>query len=162
VFAIRLPPLRERREDILPLAEAFLAEFAEHFGRPPAGFSDAAKRMLLEHSWPGNVRELRNSLERAAILCEGGPITPEHLAFPKSRALAPSSGPGSESVSVSETSRERRSPGPPASSGDLESSERAIIAQALERSRFNKSKAAKALGLTRHQLYVRLRRYGLE
>jgi DNA-binding NtrC family response regulator len=160
VFAIRLPPLRERREDILPLAEAFLAEFGEHFGRPPVGFSDAAKRMLLEHSWPGNVRELRNSLERAAILCEGGLITPEHLAFPKSRGLAVPLSAGSESVS--ETSNRRRSPGPPASSGDLESSERAIIAQALERSRFNKSKAAKALGLTRHQLYVRLRRYGLE
>src|SRR5262245_29497972 len=79
VFAIELPALRERRDDILPLCEAFLAELSQQFGRPPAGVSQEARRLLLEYHWPGNVRELRNSLERAAILCEGGLITPEHL-----------------------------------------------------------------------------------
>jgi len=81
VFAIHLPALRNRRDDILPLSEAFLAEFAQRFGRPPSGVSREARRMLMAYHWPGNVRELRNSLERAAILCEGGLISPEHLPF---------------------------------------------------------------------------------
>jgi DNA-binding NtrC family response regulator len=107
------------------------------------------------------VRELRNSLERAAILCEGGTITPDHLAFAngwrgRSITTVPVATPGASAAG------NRRSPGPPAAAGDLETAERAMIAQALERSRFNKSKAARDLGLTRQQLYVRLRRYGLE
>jgi transcriptional regulator with GAF, ATPase, and Fis domain len=87
VFAIQLPALRDRPDDILPLTEAFLDEFAQRFGRPPAGVSRDARRMLVDYHWPGNVRELHNALERAAILCEGGLITPEHLEFsPRPRA----------------------------------------------------------------------------
>jgi two-component system response regulator FlrC len=152
VFAIELPPLRHRPDDVLPLTEAFLAEFAQRFGRPPAGVSRDARRMLVEYHWPGNVRELHNTLERAAILCEGGLITPEHLAFTvKPRATAPSP-PAPMSVAVPAASP----------SGDLPTVERKLIADALEKARFNKSKAAKALGLTRQQLYVRMRRHGLE
>ena len=81
VFAIRLPPLRDRRDDILPLSEAFLAEIGRGLGRPPAGISRDARQLLIEYHWPGNVRELRNILERAAILCDGGLITTEHLAL---------------------------------------------------------------------------------
>src|SRR5581483_10838463 len=62
VFAIQLPPLRERIEDILPLSSAFLAEFAQRAGRPAPALSAAARQSLLGHAWPGNVRELRNSL----------------------------------------------------------------------------------------------------
>jgi len=156
VFTIQLPPLRERVDDILLLTEAFLAEFGERFGRPPAGVSRDVKQMLLEHPWPGNVRELRNSLERAAILCEGGLITPEHLALTR---MAHPVRPAAVIESPTET---RRSPGPPAAPGDLEIVERATIERALQQSRFNKSKAARTLGLTRQQLYVRLRRYGLD
>jgi len=163
VFAIRLPPLRERVDDILPLSDAFVAEFAERFGKQAAGFSGAAKQILLEHTWPGNVRELRNTLERAAILCEGGPILPEHLAFANGTTRTSEPAATAQRVGPPQPPMDpRRSPGPPASSGDLETIERAAIAQALERSRFNKSKAAKELGLTRQQLYVRLRRYGLD
>ena len=86
VFEIRLPPLRDRREDILPLAEEFLAEIGRAFGRPPAGISRDARERLLEYAWPGNVRELRNALERAAILCEGGLINAEHLSLAGPRA----------------------------------------------------------------------------
>ena len=75
VFAIQLPPLRERREDVLALSEAFLGEIGRSLGRPPAGISRDARDRLIEYHWPGNVRELRNILERAAILCEGGLIT---------------------------------------------------------------------------------------
>ena len=153
VFAIHLPPLRDRRDDVLPLSEAFIAELGRSFGRPPAGLSREARQALLDYHWPGNVRELRNVLERAAILCDGGLITAEHLA------LRPHSSPQPPSPAPSPT------PGtPPASDspGDLKSIERAMIARALKEARFNKSKAAKALGLTRAQLYVRLSKHGLE
>jgi len=81
VFAIRLPALRDRRDDVLPLSEAFLAEFGRSLGRPPAGISRDARKRLEGYHWPGNVRELRNILERAAILCDGGLIAAEHLAL---------------------------------------------------------------------------------
>ncbi|HMF94264.1 MAG TPA: sigma 54-interacting transcriptional regulator, partial [Vicinamibacterales bacterium] len=81
VFAIPLPPLRERRDDILPLSEAFLTEYGRGLGHPPAGISKDARTRLIGYHWPGNVRELRNTLERAAILCDGGLITAEHLAL---------------------------------------------------------------------------------
>ena len=75
VFAIHLPPLRDRRDDILPMSDAFLAEYGRSLGRPPAADLARRPRSLLAYHWPGNVRELRNILERAAILCEGGLIT---------------------------------------------------------------------------------------
>lgn len=81
VFAIRLPALRDRRDDILPLSEAFLNEIGRGIGRPPGGTSREARQRLIQYHWPGNVRELRNILERAAILCDGGLITAEHLAL---------------------------------------------------------------------------------
>ena len=86
VFDIRLPPLRERVDDILPLSEAFLQEIGQLFGRPPTGLTCDAQETLVRHDWPGNVRELRNALERAAILCEGGLITAEHFLSTRSSA----------------------------------------------------------------------------
>jgi transcriptional regulator with GAF, ATPase, and Fis domain len=160
VFAIHLPPLRDRPDDILPLAEAFVAEFGRALGRPPGGISRDARQALLDYHWPGNVRELRNVLERAAILCDGGLITSEHLAVrhtTPSRAVA--AAPAVAAVPV------RSAPAPPptpARPSTLPSIERAMIEKALQDSRFNKSVAAKTLGLTRAQLYVRLRKYGLE
>jgi two-component system response regulator AtoC len=151
VFEIRLPPLRERREDILPLAEEFLAEIGRDFGRPPAGISRDARERLLEYAWPGNVRELRNALERAAILCEGGLINEEHLSL---------AGPGTSARSV----LHGVGPGSGTSlrtAADLRAIERGMVEKALEDARYNKSDAARALGLTRKQLYVRLRRFGL-
>ena len=144
VFEIRMPPLRERPEDILPLSEAFLADLSRSFVRSPAGVSREARERLMTYSWPGNVRELRNVLERAAIICEGGLITAEHLAFPTPRAA-----PTPEAAAA-----------PPET--DLHRAERAMVEKALKDARYNKAKAARALGLTRTQLYVRLRRHGLE
>ena len=159
VFAIDLPPLRNRPEDILPLSEAFIGEIGKSLGRPPAGISRDARQKLIEYTWPGNVRELRNILERAAILCEGGLITSEHLALmPIASAPVPA---GIEEVEPPPASTAAAPPPAPAG-GEIASVERAMIEQALRDSRFNKSKAAKQLGLTRTQLYVRLRRYGLE
>ena len=154
VFAIQLPALRERRDDVPLLCDDFLIEIGRAIGRRPAGISSDARQLLAEYHWPGNVRELRNILERAAILCDGGLITPDLLALqpapspPVPPVLEPAVAPA------------------PATTGatpkDLQSVERAMIAQALESARFNKSKAAKALGLTRHQLYIRMRRHGFD
>src|SRR5205823_11288813 len=74
-FSIHIPPLRERTEDVLPLAEAFLEERGRTMGRPAAGISRDAREWLLSYRWPGNVRELRNAIERAILLCDGGLIT---------------------------------------------------------------------------------------
>ena len=141
VFDIKLPPLRARPTDILPLSEAFLEQIGQTFGRPPSGLTRDAKEALMHYDWPGNVRELRNSLERAAILCEGGLITTEHLSLDNGR----------------------RGPRAPvdASTTDLSAVERDMIAQVLADCSGNKSKAAARLGLSRTQLYVRLRRYQL-
>jgi transcriptional regulator with PAS, ATPase and Fis domain len=139
VFDIALTPLRDRRDDILPLAEAFLDDIGRSFGRPPAGLTHDAKDALLHHDWRGNVRELRNTLERAAILCEGGLITAQHLSL--------------------RTSDER-----PAGTAttDLRVVERETIETVMRESGGNKVRAAKRLGLSRTQLYVRLRKYGLD
>jgi len=139
VFEVRIPPLRDRRDDILLLSDAFLQEIGKSFGRPPAGLTQDAKSALLRHDWPGNVRELRNALERAAILCEGGLITAEHLAL----------------------HTEPRKPPTPTTS-DLSVVERATIEQVMRDTGWNKSKAARRLGLSRTQLYVRLRKYDLD
>ena len=139
VFDIRIAPLRERPADILPLSESFLHELATSFGRPPAGLTKDARAALLQHTWPGNVRELRNALERAAILAEGGLIHAEHLGL---------------HIAVK--------PAAQSASTDLGTVERETIVHVLRETRWNKSKAAKRLGLSRTQLYVRLRKYGLE
>src|SRR5258706_12626720 len=81
VFDIRLAPLRERKADVVLLSDVFLQDIAKSFGRPPAGLTRAAREGLLQHDWPGNVRELRKALERAAILCEGGLISAQHLSL---------------------------------------------------------------------------------
>jgi two-component system response regulator FlrC len=139
VFDIRIAPLRERKADILPLSESFLQEIGRSFGRPPAGLTRDAREALLLHDWPGNVRELRNALERAAILCEGGLITPRHLSLHASTRPLGS-----------------------ATTTDLNRVERNVIEQVMRDCSWNKSKAAKRLGLSRTQLYVRLRKYDLQ
>ena len=163
VFQIRLPPLRDRRADIVPLSEAFIAEIGRSIGRPPAGLSRDAKLELMDYHWPGNVRELRNVLERAAILCDGGLITADHLALtqavPRARAGTP---PGPEPASPAPVSAPVTDAVRPPAGRDLKSVEREMIEKALAEARFNKSRAAKSLGLTRAQLYVRMKRHGLE
>jgi DNA-binding NtrC family response regulator len=170
VFAIRLPALRDRRADVTPLSEAFLAEIGRGLGRPPTGISRDACERLVEYEWPGNVRELRNVLERAAILCDGGLITADHLALNVGSAIAAAqamTATGGRRLPPAVPVPAAASPVTPAaaspsSAGDLQAIERDMIDAALQRARYNKSKAAKALGLTRQQLYHRMRRYGLE
>ena len=157
VFPIRLPALRERQDDILALTEAFLTAIGAGMDRPPAGISRDARQLLLDHPWPGNVRELRNTLERAAILCDGGLITSDHL--PTEYSLPMPLDPAARAGAPALVSPADPPPWPVG--GNLQSIERAVIEQALHQARFNKSKAAKAIGLSRHQLYGRMRRHGL-
>jgi transcriptional regulator with PAS, ATPase and Fis domain len=138
VFDIQIPPLRERRVDIVPLSETFLQEIGRSFGRPPAGLTRDARQALLQYDWPGNVRELRNVLERAAILCEGAVIDTTHLALES----------GATSARNDTT--------------DLSVVERTTIAKVLQECRGNKTRSARRLGLTRTQLHLRIRKYGLE
>ena len=138
VFDIRMPPLRERRGDIPLLIDAFLREFNRSTGCSSTGLTPDALEMLSGYEWPGNVRELHNALERAAILCQGGLITGEHFSLRFTGLVAP----------------QRTS--------NLSDVERRTIEQVLHEADGNKSKAARRLGITRAQLYFRLRKHGLE
>ena len=140
VFTIQLPPLRERQADILPLAEAFLRDISRTMRRPPVGLTREATEALLSHAWPGNVRELRNALERAVIVCESDAITAAQLSLEGTR----------------------RSPQVVEGEVDLNALQRRTIARVLGQVRGNKSQAAKRLGITRNQLYFRLRKYSLD
>ena len=151
IFELRLPPLRNRRDDIPLLCDMFLAEIGRSIGRPPAGLSREAQQALVNYSWPGNVRELRNILERAAILADGGLIVAEHFA------LAPLQDVVKTPLVFAPVSDDSARP-----ESDLKSVEREMILKALEKARYSKSEAAKALGLTRAQLYTRLKRYQLD
>jgi DNA-binding NtrC family response regulator len=122
----------------VPLSETFLQEIGRSFGRPAAGLTREARQALLQYEWPGNVRELRNVLERAAILCEGAPIGTNHLTL-RSGAKAPRN-----------------------DTTDLSAIERTMIAKVLQECRGNKTKASRRLGLSRTQLHLRIRKYGLE
>jgi transcriptional regulator with GAF, ATPase, and Fis domain len=147
VFEIALPPLRDRREDILELADSFLEEIGEIVGRPAAGISREAREHLAAYGWPGNVRELRNAIERAVILADGGFIRAEHLPVGSPRHAAPTS----------------ETPAAPFPVGgvNLEAIEKSLVVKALSQARHNKTRAAKLLGLTRAQLYSRIEKYGL-
>jgi transcriptional regulator with AAA-type ATPase domain len=118
-------------------------DFVKDFGE--------ARDLFLQYDWPGNVRELRNTLERAAILCEGGLITGDHLTLTSAHSHEPP-----------RTTHGRRTPVPEVESTDLRVLERTTIERALQDARHNKSQAAKMLGLSRKQLYVRLRQHGLD
>jgi transcriptional regulator with GAF, ATPase, and Fis domain len=147
VFEIALPPLRERREDILPMAQAFLEEFAATVGRKAAGISREGGEALLAYHWPGNVRELRNALERATILCDGGLITVAHLPIGPGNAVRSGGG--------------RRTGALPSGVVSLGAVERDLIVKALDQARNNRSQAARLLGITRSQLYTRMQRHRL-
>jgi transcriptional regulator with GAF, ATPase, and Fis domain len=148
VFEISLPPLRDRLDDILDLADSFLEEIGETVGRPAAGIARDAKDHLLAYSWPGNVRELRNAIERAVILADGGVIRSEHLP------VAPRPAAAAAPIDSAATPL-------PAGGISLEAIERSLVVKALTQARHNKTRAAKLLGLTRAQLYSRIEKYGL-
>jgi len=159
VFAIHLPPLRERQDDILPLLEHFLSQLGPVvIGRPAAGISREAREQFLAYAWPGNVRELRNAVERALILCEGGLINPEHLPWHAEAARTP---PPPPPLPMPPPATPKPAADFPAQGMDLEAMERTLIERALKQAGHNKSQAAKLLGLSRSKLYSRMERFGL-
>ena len=151
VFEIALPPLRDRLDDILELADAFLEEIGGTVGSPPAGIAREAREQLTTYAWPGNVRELRNAIERAVILADGGYIRSEHL--PVITPRRPPTIPASDAAAASAPL--------PTGGVDLAGLERSLVVKALTQARHNKTRAAKLLGLTRAQLYSRIEKYGL-
>ena len=146
VLELRVPPLRERREDIPYLTAAFVKEFGVRFGKPIEGVSPVAEQILMSAAWPGNVRELRNVLERACMLGDGRALTERDVAaaMPASRAAGTPGG----------------APAAPAPQ-DLEAVERDHIVRVLADVKGNKQAAARRLGISRRTLYRRLERHGL-
>ena len=137
---IALPPLRERREDIVPLAERFIGGFAEKYHRPLTGLDDSAKAVLESGRWSGNIRELQNCIEKAVILSEGSTLIAKDIQLEQPRAGAPTAGMLKE---VSDTEEE------------------SLVREAIVRSNGNISAAAKMLGISRPTLYAKMKKYGL-
>ncbi len=158
-FTIEMPPLRERHEDIRPLAQFFLRRFAFEARKGVVAFSPQAEAHLTAYAWPGNVRELKNVIERAVILCAGSEVLPEDLPRELRQASQPLEG-GAAGLGPVPSLGARSSQEPHAN--HIEGAERALIVQALDRASGNVSAAARLLGITRNTLRYRLRKYGLE
>lgn len=141
VFPIHVPPLRERKEDIVPLAEFFLTQW----NLPDKTLTPRVVEKLKSYHWPGNVRELKNILERGIILSEKGPLEPEHIAVSSPADLS--------------TYEERLKP--LIGEKTMPEIERILIKLAIRQSGGNKSKASKLLGITRRTLYSRMEKHGL-
>jgi PAS domain S-box-containing protein len=142
VMRIELPPLRKRREDIPLLVEHFIARFNRKQGRDVAGTSHESLELLMAHDWPGNVRELENAVEHAFVLCEDGPIRPEHLPMELAAFAIPA-----------------------ASGGDLSTTVRTVEAQAirdaLERNGNNRTAAARDLGMHKSTFFRKIKALGI-
>src|SRR5258706_1981794 len=145
VFALRLPPLRERKEDLALLVQSFLSEFNSRNQKTIAGVDHQAMRMLEQYGWPGNVRELRNVIERATILASGQFIEPRHLP----PALSNEPGPGPQAQVA-------LGPGT-----TVEEAERRLIMMTLEHTRDNKTRAADILGISLKTLHNKLNKLRL-
>lgn len=148
---VSLPPLRERREDIVPLSEMFVRRFAEKYHRPVTGISGEAARLLREAWWGGNIRELQNCIEKAVILSEGDIISPKDIQADASMAIGANASPagmGASNVILS-------------GAKNLSSNEEALVRDAMNRCGGNISAAAKMLGVSRPTLYSKLKKYGI-
>ena len=135
---INIPPLRNRKEDIMPLAEMFLKRYSEKYKKDNVIISAAAEEKMLSHRWDGNIRELQHTIEKAVIMCDDNVINPEHLGLYQS---------------VSSSSYDNGS--------TLEDVERRTIAEAINSNNGNLSLVAQKLGITRQTLYNKIKRYGI-
>ena len=149
VIQIVIPPLRERREDILALAKFFIEHYNRKFKRSIEGISDEAARLMLAHDWPGNVRELRNAIERAMILEESVLISPSSLPIAIS---SPDAGPRLEVMAAL---------APTGDGMSLEDNERSLLTRALEKTNGNQTQAARLLRITRDTLRYKMKKFNL-
>ncbi|HKI69226.1 MAG TPA: sigma-54 dependent transcriptional regulator [Verrucomicrobiae bacterium] len=141
-ISVYLPPIRERRDDIMPLANAFLKRFAAQANRLITGFTPSAIERITAFEWPGNVRQLQNEIQRAVLLCEGNQVDATDLSFTTSR---PTDEPSTDTNFTL-----------------LEGVERNAIIQMLKETAGNKLEAAKRLGIGRQTLYNKIKAYGIE
>ncbi len=147
VVNLYIPPLRERREDILPLARYFLRRFAGELSKKIAGFTPEAERILTEYAWPGNIRELRNALERAVLLSEKEWIQPEDLSLH-----------GMESA---EATKRTETTLLPKEGMPLVEMEKRLILEALERANWVQKEAARYLGVSRRVMHYKIQKFGI-
>ena len=155
VIELRVPSLRERRSDIPELSEAILVRLGKRMNVEVPQISEDAYRMLQEYPFPGNVRELENILERALTLCSTGLITPEHIKL--RAAVRPSTDPPAPAAAIPSDLATA-----PALGEQLEDIERDAIIKALEKTRYNKTAAAKVLGMSFRALRYRIKKLGIE
>ncbi len=144
VLTLELPPLRDRGDDVLLLADAFAEHTAQHYGIAGVQFSTDARASLSAYAWPGNVRELRHVIERASLLCTDGQIGADDLLLPRSADPGSSAAPPSGLTGLT-----------------LDEAERLLIESALERCASNVSAAARELGITRMAMRYRMKKYNL-
>ena len=146
VVSLALPPLRERRDDIPALVQAFIEEFNARYDKRIRSVEESVLNGLVAQGWPGNVRELRNTLERAIIVCDGDTILPRHMPpAPPARAAETADGPDSVSFRVGTS---------------LEDAEKALILKTLVANGNNKTRAADVLGISLKTLHNKLKAYG--
>jgi DNA-binding NtrC family response regulator len=141
VIEIRIPPLRERREDIPLLAQHFMERLSHELGRDITGISEGALKLLMDHNWPGNVRELENAIERAMVTCRNGALNEENFTF-----LAQNGGDKGWSVPAGIT---------------LQEMEKLLIAATVQRTGGNIKESASILGIDRSTLYEKIKRYDI-
>jgi two-component system response regulator HydG len=151
IIPIEVPPLRERKEDILPLVTHFITAIGAEMAKPIEGVTDDAMELLIRYDWPGNIRELENMIERAIVLCESDRL--DASLFPINERRAPRVG-GTGGLTI-----------PPAGAitldDALERIERSMIEDALEKSGGVKTRTAELLGIKTSALYYKLEKYGL-
>ena len=151
IIPIEVPPLRDRKEDILPLVTHFIHTIAAEMAKPIVGITDEAMALLMRYDWPGNIRELENMIERAIVLCEGERLDAQ--LFPINERKGPRTN--------SATTLNVPAAGAITLDNALESIERAMIEDALEKSGGVKTKTAELLGIKTSALYYKLEKYGL-
>jgi two-component system response regulator AtoC len=171
VIPIHLPPLRERAEDVLLLADTFLRRFSAKYGKGVRRIEPAAREQLLAYPWPGNVRELSHVIERAVLWSTGPALDAEHLSLARpegtaGREQSGTGGNGFEPVRATEPvpleGESAPLPGLPRSGTDLGTWERTMIEQAMREAGGNQTRAAQRLGISRDTLRYRLKKYGIQ
>ena len=164
IISIFLPNLRERKEDIPPLVDFFLAHYNRKFRKSVQGLTEDARRLILDYNWPGNVRELKNALERAMILAEGPLLEAEDLPIAVAGgSLGAAAEPSSTFVTPSGWKPKRSLPplSIPEGGTSLEEMEHAMVEMALRQSHGNQIKAAKLLDISRDALRYKMKKFGL-
>src|ERR1700690_205830 len=169
IISIFLPPLRERKEDVLPLVDYFIGRYNRKFRKNVKGITDDTRKLLLKYDWPGNVRELKNAIERAMILEEADELKPEYLPFAVAQqhsaytAFELSSGNNMGSVAGKQLENGRSLPKLeiPEGGTSLEEVERELVDMAMAQANGNQTHAARLLDISRDALRYKLKKFGL-